>query len=96
MRSPSLPARSLNALLPFAPELPPPGLLLRFLPALLTIVLPAVQIALKCSDLGHLTSSVEVHKQWVARLEEVSASRRAIQSSGHQAFLPECALPPLI
>ena len=31
-----------------------------------------LQIALKCSDLGHLTSSVEVHKQWVARLEEVS------------------------
>ena len=31
-----------------------------------------LQIALKCSDLGHLTSSLEVHKQWVARLEEVS------------------------
>ena len=31
-----------------------------------------LQIALKCSDLGHLTSSIEVHKQWVARLEEVS------------------------
>jgi hypothetical protein len=28
-------------------------------------------MALKCSDLGHLTSAWEVHKQWVARLEEV-------------------------
>ena len=31
-----------------------------------------LQIALKCSDLGHLTSSIEVHKKWVALLEEVS------------------------
>ncbi len=29
-----------------------------------------MQIALKCADLGHLTSSKEVHKQWVSRLEE--------------------------
>ena len=35
---------------------------------------PTLQVALKCSDLGHLTSSVEVHKQWVTRLEEVSLS----------------------
>ena len=28
------------------------------------------QFALKCSDLGHLTSSPEVHKRWVAQLEE--------------------------
>ena len=27
-------------------------------------------MALKCSDLGHLTSSPEVHKRWVAQLEE--------------------------
>ena len=39
---------------------------------------PTLQVALKCSDLGHLTSSIEVHKQWVARLEEVSAFRSAI------------------
>ena len=29
------------------------------------------QMALKCADLSHLTSTVEVHKQWVTRLEEV-------------------------
>ena len=34
-----------------------------------------IQLALKCSDLGHLTSSIEVHKQWVARLEEVRSNR---------------------
>ena len=28
-------------------------------------------MALKAADLGHLTSSTDVHKQWVARLEEV-------------------------
>ena len=33
-----------------------------------------LKFALKCSDLGHLTSSIDVHKQWVARLEEVSGS----------------------
>jgi hypothetical protein len=31
-----------------------------------------LKLALKCADLGHLTSSKEVHQQWVARLEEVS------------------------
>ena len=31
----------------------------------------ALQMALKSADLGHLTSSLEVHKKWVARLEEV-------------------------
>ena len=28
------------------------------------------QVALKCADLGHLTSSSEVHKRWVSQLEE--------------------------
>jgi hypothetical protein len=27
-------------------------------------------MALKCADLGHLTSTREVHKKWVYRLEE--------------------------
>ena len=35
--------------------------------------MPLKQVALKCSDLGHLTSAIDVHKQWVARLEEVRA-----------------------
>ena len=30
-----------------------------------------MQLSLKCADLGHLTSAIEVHKQWVSRLEEV-------------------------
>ena len=33
-------------------------------------ILPSIQIALKISDLGHLASSLEVHKKWVALLEE--------------------------
>ena len=33
-------------------------------------MLCCAQFALKCSDLGHLTSSPEVHKRWVAQLEE--------------------------
>ena len=31
-------------------------------------------MALKCSDLGHLTSKQDVHKQWVLLLEEVRGS----------------------
>ena len=31
-----------------------------------------LQMTLKVADLGHLTSSIDVHKQWVSRLEEVS------------------------
>ena len=30
-----------------------------------------LKIALKAADLGHFTSSLEVHKKWVARLEQV-------------------------
>eukprot|EP00195_Chlamydomonas_chlamydogama_P005551 CAMPEP_0202896684 /NCGR_PEP_ID=MMETSP1392-20130828/5636_1 /ASSEMBLY_ACC=CAM_ASM_000868 /TAXON_ID=225041 /ORGANISM="Chlamydomonas chlamydogama, Strain SAG 11-48b" /LENGTH=2072 /DNA_ID=CAMNT_0049582125 /DNA_START=504 /DNA_END=6722 /DNA_ORIENTATION=+ len=30
----------------------------------------AMKIAFKCADLGHLTSSLEVHSKWVAGLEE--------------------------
>ena len=30
----------------------------------------ALQVALKCADLGHLTSSQDVHKQWVGLLQE--------------------------
>ncbi|GAX73385.1 hypothetical protein CEUSTIGMA_g838.t1 [Chlamydomonas eustigma] len=30
----------------------------------------ALQMAMKCADLGHLTSSREVHKKWVCKLEE--------------------------
>ena len=48
-----------------------------------------LQIALKCSDLGHLTSSVEVHKQWVARLEEVSLVKPLVTVSQEE---PEAAL----
>lgn len=42
-----------------------------FNPSCCTYAVGGVQMALKAADLGHLTSSVDVHKQWVARLEEV-------------------------
>lgn len=29
-----------------------------------------VQMALKCSDLGHTAASLAVHKKWLERLEE--------------------------
>lgn len=30
----------------------------------------AVQVALKCADIGHLAASPEVHKRWALLLEE--------------------------
>ncbi len=30
-----------------------------------------MQLALKCADLGHLTSTRTVHTRWVEQLEEV-------------------------
>lgn len=35
-----------------------------------------LQMTLKVADLGHLTSSIDVHKHWVSRLEEVSGCER--------------------
>ena len=32
--------------------------------------IPLLQVALKCSDLGHLASSETVHRKWVQLLEE--------------------------
>lgn len=29
-----------------------------------------LQIAMKCADMGHMAESLEVHKKWVASLEE--------------------------
>ena len=36
-----------------------------------------LQLALKCSDLGHISTSLPVHLRWVAGLEEEVGGRYA-------------------
>ncbi len=56
-------------------------------------------MALKVADLGHLASELEVHKQWVSRLEEVSLPVSFIpdpQIDAQHDPRPDPSLPPFL
>ena len=55
----------------------------------------AVQVALKCADIGHLAASPEVHKRWALLLEEEfflqvsrTASDKAVSETGLPSWQP--------
>lgn len=54
-------------------------------------VLMAVQVALKCADIGHLAASPEVHKRWALLLEKeffLQVSRTAGDKAVSETGLP--------
>ncbi|KAI8469134.1 MAG: hypothetical protein J3K34DRAFT_386003 [Monoraphidium minutum] len=61
-----------------------------------TILLPldenerllSLQMALKCADLGHLTGSLAVHKQWVERLEQEFFLQGDVERANAMAISP--------
>ena len=52
----------------------------------------ALQVALKCADIGHLAASPEVHKRWALLLEEEFFLQVSTLQSGCELLQPDHGL----
>jgi len=47
-----------------------------------------LQMAIKCADLGHCTAALNVHKKWVAQLEEEFFRQGDVEQANHMSISP--------